>query len=107
MWSSLLNQELDSIKSVSIDGYGAVTSTELHTEVKCRWQEKFEVVLDEKGEEKVSKAQCWIMPTHNGSTVTLNVGYIFEYDSVEHTVIAYTYHYGLSGNHEYTKAYLK
>jgi len=107
MWASLLNQTVDSISSISVDGYGAKTATVLHEEVKCRWQEKFQLVLNSQGAEVTSKVQCWILPTHDGSDVTIDTDYIFIYDSVSHIVIAYVYQYGLSGVHEYTKVFLQ
>jgi len=107
MIHNLLNQELDSISSTAFDAYGGKTLTELFTEIPCRWQEKFERILDSKGLEVVATKQCWIPPEHNGDTITVDVDYIFSYNSTQHIVIAYTNEYNLQGVIEYIKVFLR
>lgn len=103
----LLNQTITSISSVTRDGYGRVVSTELYTNVKCRWQEKFTIILDKTGHEAVVKVQVWVKDTHNNEDVSIDVDYVFTYQSRTYTVVAYEHHYDIFGTVEYIKVYLR
>jgi len=105
--SGLLNQLITTISSTTIDGYGAKTKTTAYSNIKCRWQEKFQTVLDSKGQEVVAKIQTWLPDTHNGSVVSIDIDYIFTYNGTEYTVIAYTNHVNMAGEREYIKVFLR
>ena len=105
--SGLLNQTITTISSTSMDGYGALTSTTVYSGVKCRWQEKFQSVLDSKGEEVLARIQVWLPDTHNNSTISIDINYIFVYNSTEYKVIAYNNHFNTLGEREYIKVFLR
>jgi len=103
----ILNQTLTSISSTTRDGYGRVVSTELYTSIPCRFQSRFDLVLDKTGQESVSKAQIWIKDSIDGEDITVDVDYICVYGGINYTVMAYEYHYNLMGEVEYIKLYLR
>ena len=107
MLHDLLNQTLDEIKSYSIDGYGSKMYTTLYTNIPCRWQERFEKVLDRSGEEVLSRIQCWILPVYNGQNIVIDIDYLFIFGGDEFTVISYINQYDINGNLQYIKVFLK
>jgi hypothetical protein len=105
--AGLLNQTITTMSSTTVDGYGALTKTTVYSGVKCRWQEKFQSVLDSQGQEVLSRIQVWLPDTHSNSTVSIDINYIFLYNSVEYTVIAYSDHFNTLGEREYIKVFLR
>lgn len=105
--TGLLNQTITTIYSTTIDGYGAVTKTTVYSNISCRWQEKHQVVLDSKGQEVIARIQVWLPDTHNNSTITIDNDYVFLYNGIEYTVIAYSPHYNILGEREYIKVFLR
>ena len=105
--TGLLKQTITTVYSTTRDGYGAVTKTTAYSDVACRWQEKFQYVLDSKGQEVLARIQVWLPNTHNGSTISIDIDYVFLYNSVEYTVIAYSNHFNIHGEREYIKVFLR
>jgi len=105
--ADLLNQEITTIYSTVIDGYGRATKTTLYSNVACRWQEKFTTVLDSEGKEAVAKVLCWLFDTHDNEALTIAPGYIFLFNGTEYEVIASENEVNLAGNREYIKVFLR
>ena len=105
--TGLLNQTITTVSSIVIDGYGAKTKTTAYSNVPCRWQEKFQTILDNKGQEVLARIEVWLPNTFNNSTISIDIDYIFLYNSIEYDVIAYVNHINMSGEREYIKVFLK
>jgi hypothetical protein len=103
----ILNQTITTIASTTRDGYGRITATTLYSDVPCRWQEKFTMTLDKFGNEAVSKAQAWLKDKLYDEDILIDIDYICTYNSKEYTVLAYEFHYDLSGEVEYIKLYMR
>jgi len=107
MLTGLLNQEITTISSVAKDGYGRATKTTVYSDVKCRWQEGFQTVLDKSGAEVLAKIEVWLPDKIDDELVTVAIDYIFLYNSVEYKVIVFSNHYDISGEREFVKVYLR
>jgi len=105
--AGLLNQTITTISSTTIDGYGAKTLTSVYSDINCRWQEKFQSVLDNKGQEVLAKIEVWLPNMFNNSVVSIDIDYIFLYNSITYEVIAFTNHVNMLGEREYIKVFLK
>lgn len=102
----MLNQEITTIYSTSRDGYGEVTKTSVYENVKCRWQERNELVLSKSGQEQLSRAQAWLPDNIDGSDITILIDYVILFSAIEYQVIAVTNHYNILGEREYIKLFL-
>jgi hypothetical protein len=105
--SGLLNQEITTISSTTKDGYGRATKTTVYSDVKCRWQEGFQEVLDKNGAQVLAKIEVWLPDRIDDELVTIAIDYIFLYNSVEYKVITFSNHYDISGTREFVKVYLR
>jgi hypothetical protein len=105
--TGLLNQTITTISSVVLDGYGAQTKTSVYTNMICRWEENFQTVLDKEGQEVIAKIEAWLPNTFNNDVVSIDINYIFLYNSIEYKVIAHNNHFNLLGEREYIKVFLK
>ena len=107
MLTGLLNQEITTISSTIKDGYGRATKTTVYSDVKCRWQEGFQEVLDKSGAQVLAKIEVWLPDKIDDELVTVAIDYIFLYNSVEYKVIVFSNHYDISGEREFVKVYLR
>jgi hypothetical protein len=103
----MLNQLITTIYSTDRDGYGEITKTSMYIDVPCRWQEKFEVVLDANGQEQISAIQAWLRTDLEGTEIVILPDYIFLFLGTEYKVIIVSNHYNMLGQREYIKVYLK
>ena len=51
--NDMLNQTITTIYTTTRDGYGAITKSVVYSDIECRWQEKFEQVLDSAGNQQI------------------------------------------------------
>lgn len=105
--SGLLNQEITTISSTTKDGYGRATKTAVYSDVKCRWQEGFQEVLDKNGAQVLAKIEVWLPDKIDDELVTIAIDYIFLYGNVEYKVITFSNHYDILGAREFVKVYLR
>jgi hypothetical protein len=105
--TDLLNQTITSISSVSRDGWGDITKTAYYTNIKCRWQERFNQVINKEGQEVLAKIEVWLPTEHEGTEISIAIDYIFLYNNNEYTVLAYSDKYNMSGEREYIKVFLR
>lgn len=105
--SGLLNQEITAISSVARDGYGRITKTALYTEVPCRWQERYQMVMDRTGVEVVSRIQAWIPDEIDGEILDVDEQSIITFGGRDYTVISTENRYNIMGEREYIKLFLK
>jgi len=106
MISDLLRQTITTIYSVSRDGYGTVTKTTVYSNVPCRWNEEFQMVLNKEGNEVMAQIECWLPTEIEGSATIINTDYIFLFGGTEYTVITYSNKYNIRGVREFVKAFL-
>jgi hypothetical protein len=99
--AGLANQQVDSIKSVTFDGYGDSTETTLYTDTSCRWQESIEQTAQVGGEFIKYIVEAWFFPS-----VEIEEKYRVTKNSKTYVVVKIAKKYDLSGNHDYTKVYL-
>ena len=106
MIADLLNQTVTTIYSTSRDGYGTITKTTVYSNVECRWEEKFQLVLNKEGNEVMAQIECWLPNQIEGSSISISNDYIFLFGGTEYTVLAYSNNYNILGQREYVKAFL-
>lgn len=106
MIADLLKQTVTTISSVSRDGYGTITTTPVYSNVECRWEEKFQLVLNKEGNEVMAQIECWLPTQIEGSATSIDTDYVFLFGGAEYTVLAYSNNYNIRGQREYVKAYL-
>ena len=99
--AGLLNQTIDSIKSVTIDGYGDTTAVTLYTYQPCRWQESVKQTTDSTNEEVTSTVEMWLFPD-----ITIKENYQVVKDGVTYKVINVSKKYDIDGVHDFTKVLL-
>jgi len=100
----LLNQEVASICSVSIDGYGDSTKTVLYINTPCRWEEKVDQITTSRGETVAYNAEMWVYPD-----VTVRKNYRITKDMISletYIVVGVEKRYNLDGKHDHTKVFL-
>ena len=98
----LLNQKIDYIYSVTRDGYGDVTRSEIYNSVPCRWQETLNRVLNIDGEEVTTTIEVWLPPAYSDIAFTWE----FKKDGLIHGLINYSKKYGLDGALDHIKVYM-
>ena len=60
----LYNQVIDTVASVTHDGYGDETSTTIYSSVPCRWVEQNTQLVTGIRETKESKVSVWLSPNY-------------------------------------------
>jgi len=100
--SGLLNQTIDSISSFTLDGYGDKSFKEIYTFVNCRWQERLQIIISDKGEEITSKVEVWMLSKYSD----IKYGWKIVKDDETYMVVGKAIAYNLSGQPEYLKLYL-
>jgi hypothetical protein len=105
--SDLLTHTITTISSITVDGYGTKTKTTVYTDVKCRWVDKYQNVLDREGNEVVSRAEVWLHDSHKGETTTITPEYILTFGGTDYTIIAVQNNYDLLGARHHIKLFLK
>lgn len=107
MIADLLNQTVTTIYSTSRDGYGTVTRTTVYSNVDCRWEEKFQMVLNKEGNEVMAQIECWLPTQIEGTNTSVQTDYVFLFGGTEYKVLAYSNHYNIRGAREYVKVFLR
>ena len=105
--SGMLNQEITAISTTSRDGYGRVTKTQLYTDIPCRWQEMFQIILDKAGLETVAKIQSWIPDEYEGEVLDVESDFVVTFNGADYVVITTENRYNILGEREYIKLYLR
>lgn len=100
--SGLTNHSINTIYSVTTNGYGDVTKIVAYTSVPCRWQERIQKILTEANEEIISKIEVWLLPEYND----ILINYQIVKDSETYMIIAKEKKYGLNGELDHIKLYL-
>ena len=100
--SGLINQTVDTIYSITKDGYGDVTTTTLYSDVRCRWQESIEQEVTIGGELIKYNVEMWLLPE-----ITIKESYRISKNSETYVVVKVAKKYDLDGVHDHTKVYLK
>ena len=98
----LTNQIIDTIYSVTTNGYGDATRTVVYTNTSCRWQERIQKILAETNEEVISKVEVWLLPKYND----ILTNYQVVKDSETYMIVAKEKRYGLNGELDHIKLYL-
>jgi len=99
--SGLLNQNIDSISSVSLDGYGDSTPTIVYSNVPCRWEEKVERVISPTLGIMESSVSVWLLPVYE-----VEYNYVIIKGSETYKMVSREYKYDITGRHDHTKLYL-
>lgn len=99
--AGLLNQTINRIYSVSIDGYSDTSTTLVYSDVACRWQERIDKVLDSNGEEVTTTVDVWL-----DENKTIEYDYQIKKGSEVYRVVAREYRYNLSGNIDHVRLWL-
>jgi len=99
--TGLLNQSIDTIYSISQDGYGDVTETTLYTDTSCRWQDIFEQEVLATGKTITYNVKVWLFPD-----VVVREGYRFVKDNKTYTAKKLNMKYDLDGNKSHWEVYL-
>ena len=100
--AGLLNQSITGIYRVSTDGYGDTSTTIVHSNVQCRWEEIVSEISTKSGDSKKYKVTMWVMPD-----ITIKEGYQVVKDSETYIVIDAQKQYGIDGVHDHTEVFLE
>ena len=71
--SGLDNQNIDSIVSTTVDGYGVSTQTTEYTDVSCRWQDTTERITNNDNKEVITTAKIWLLPAYTDITYNYQI----------------------------------
>lgn len=101
--SNLLNHPstLD-FYSVTLDKNSDSTRTLVYSKVKCRWNEKKTIVIDNQGKELVSNISVWILPEY-----TILEDYEIIKDGKLYKIASVSDKYDLFGVKDHIKIYLR
>lgn len=100
--AGLVNQTVDTIYSVTENGYGDVATTAVYTSVPCRWWETEGRVFDETMNLRDYSIEMWLLPDY---PVTYN--YIITKDSEDYKIVKIENRVDLAGQLDHIKVYLK
>jgi hypothetical protein len=100
--TGLTKQKIDTISSVTEDGYGDKAKATVYSSVPCRWQEEEGRIYDQYLQLKDYSVEVWLPPNY-----TIYYNYIITKDSVDYTIIKIARKYDLAGNLDHIKVYLK
>lgn len=100
--SGLLNNTIDYVKSITLDGYGDATRTTVYRDVPCRWIETVRVIADKDARLRQARVEVWLLPDYN-----IESTYEIVKDSETYKIIGIEKRYTLSGVHDHTKLYLE
>ena len=98
----LLNQKIDSIVSVTKDGYGDETQTTVFTKVPCRWQNTVETITTRDNETVTTTAKVWLFPSYN----SILYSYQIVQDSITYNIKLIKNVVDLDGNLDHIVVYL-
>jgi len=99
--SGLLNQSLNYVYEVTLDGYGDSTRKIIYKDVPCRWVETIKVIADRNANLRQARVEVWILPDYD-----IKSDYEIEYNNEIYKIVALEKRYTLSGEHDHTKLYL-
>ena len=99
--SGLLNQTIDTVYSITLDGYGDSTRTIVYRDVPCRWIETIKVIADKEARLRQARVEVWILPDYD-----IKSTYEIVKDSETYKIVGIEKRYTLSGVHDHTKLYL-
>lgn len=100
--AGMLNQTVDVVYSVSVDGAGDTSRTVVYRDVKCRWQERIKQAFLPTGEPVTTKIEMWILPEY-----TIDRDCEIEKASVLYRVVDIEKRYDINGNLDHRKVYLE
>jgi hypothetical protein len=99
--SGLMNHTIDTISSITKDGWSNVTRTTVYSDIPCRWEETIGKVISPEQEEKTYRVNVWLTPDY-----VISYGYEFYKDSEYYKVLRIEKKYDISGIWDHTKVYL-
>jgi hypothetical protein len=97
----LLNQNIDTIQSVTIDGRGNKTASTVYSNVRCRWSPSTKRVLDRDNELSSTAVECWIPADYD-----IEYNYQIVKDSTTYRILRIEKKYNLYGQLDHIKLYL-
>jgi len=100
--AELVNQTVDNIYSIAKDRYGDSTETSIYLDIPCRYVKSVKKVVDERGEEVISSAQIWLLPSYTDINSKCHV----KVEGRTYRVITIDYEYDLDGILDHMKVYL-
>lgn len=96
-----LKNTITAIYSVQTDAYNDVTTTEVYSNVPCRWEEVIEETFESEGIKREFSIRCWILPEYN-----VLADYQIEYGGIIYELVGYEKYSNVFGKHDHTVLYL-
>ena len=100
--SALVNQTISYIYSVATNRYGDATETTIYSDVPCRFVKSATKTVNEKGEEVLSSAQVWLLPTYTSINTNCHV----KIGSRTYRILTIEEQYDLDGILDHMKVFL-
>ncbi|MBU0958538.1 MAG: hypothetical protein KKB31_01205 [Nanoarchaeota archaeon] len=97
----LLNQTIDYVKKISVDGYGDETYTVIYSDVPCRWQEEITQEILINGQVVTYTIKAFLLPNYD-----LKENFRVIKDSKNYTIRKIDHKYDISGTKDHLEAYL-
>ena len=97
----LYTQTIDTVASVTHDGYGDETSTTIYSDVPCRWVEEITQIVTGIRETKESKVSVWLSPNY-----TILYDYQIIKDGETYNVVSAEKKRSFDGNIDHVRLYL-
>jgi len=98
----LLGQSIDSICSITTDGYGDTTQTIVYSDVPCRWQNITERIVNSINEEVTATIKIWLLPVYSDVLYS----YQIVQNSKTYNIQLIKSVYDLDGNLDHIKMFL-
>ena len=99
--SGMLNQNIDTVYSITEDRYGDKTRTTEYSNVQCRWQEKIGRIVDALGDYREYRIEAWVMPDKD-----ILINYEVVKDSSTYKVVGRETRVNLDGQTDHVKLFL-
>ena len=99
--AGLCNQNITSISSATVDGYGDETFTVKYSDVPCRWEDAVGQVVSGTSELVVYEIIAYIFPNYE-----IEYNYEIIKDDVKYRILAFENKRGLGGKVDHIKVYL-
>jgi len=98
----LTNQNIDSIVSTTVDGYGDTVQTSVYTNVPCRWQTTIERITNNNHEEITTVAKIWLLPEY----IDIAYNYQIVRNSITYNIQLIKHVIDLDGNLDHIVVYV-
>ena len=99
--SAFVKNKITAIYSTSTDAYNDKDTTEVYTNVPCRWEEAMDEENKVAGASKEFGVRCWLLPKY-----VIKSDYQFLFENQIYEVVGKEEYRDIMGKHDHTVVYL-